>query len=435
MQDLDATVTAAIQSTERYYREQIFSSGCSSIVSIYRITENAISVDSIKKQLDGSPYIQQGVRFSERLAEAMLDVQLYVYEGKHFFLRDDLKGEARGFIESCQRVESFDEIIGSTHEVQVDWNELDGSLTQLTSQRPILTRMDLRSIIGQIRELGSHIVLDRGVSNYLRLFQQGEWLEKKEIDYTALLCMVELGKQMRMADGDLVDLVAVGLLKDIGYTRLHRKIDNFELLHPLVSHKIVSVASQADPDCKAGCMAQQVIDAIALHHEFADGSGALTRMGHPLTLAIRQGGKLPLIAQVSGICDLYACLLGEYGSACAYAICMGLLGGLGDVAPRYEQTVLNGFAELFRDRSYQDGKDDPDAPERILDRVVSLIRDQDIRGKARRMVETRSASALDRITLALNLVRNLAAKDTGQLQPGDIARALKLPQEFTSLTA
>ncbi len=432
MKDFSLQVSKAIQSTERYYREQIFSSGCSSMVSIYRITENATSVQSIKKQLQGSPYIQKGINFSEQLVNTILDIELYVFEGKHFFMQGDLNSEIIEFIDhQCSKVSSFDEITGAVEANFIDWSAFDRSLSQLTDKYTILSGRELESIIEQLKGLSTQIALDSKVKNYLQLFQASDWSEKKEVNYISLIKMLLMANHMQLSDSLRRDLVAVGLLKDIGYTRLNDKIDNFELLHPLVSHQIVSAANELLPATKQDQkLNRETLIAIALHHEFIDGSGPLMRLKHPLALDIIEQRKLPLIAQISGICDLYTSLLTRYDSACAYAISLGFVSGQGDMALRYHQSVIDAFVESFRTPSFNDYRGDKKNSISLLDDLFACLLDETLRNKAKLMVQAKSANSFDQITLAINLLRNIAEKQPGYLSDANISSKLKLPEEF-----
>lgn len=432
MKNLTHEISETIRATERYYREQIFSSGCSSMVSIYRITEDTNTVKSIKKQLQGSPYIQKGVDFSEKFINTMLDIQLYVFEGKHFFILCELNKEMIEFIDQqCNKISSFDEITGKSDAAAVDWSDFDSSIAKLADKFTVLSGSELANIVNQLKNLTLNISLGSKASNYLKLFQSGGWLEKKDVNYASLLNMLAMANQINLSEESKRDLVLVGLLKDIGYTRLHNQIDNFELWHPLVSHQIVSSANDLLPssalDQKLG---QETLIAIALHHEFVDGSGPLARLGYPLARKVIKQNKLPLIAQISGICDLYTSLLARYDAACAYSICLGFVAGQGDMALRYDQSVLDSFAETFREKSINNDRVKESISIDLLDELFDCFRDQELRNKAKIMVQSKCNSSFDQITLAINLLRNIAEKNPQHVSMVQLSSKLSLPEEF-----
>ena len=84
--DINASVSSAIQATERAYREKLFASGCTCVLPIYRIADNVASVEALQEQLEASPYIQKGVRFTEAVTSALIDMKLYAYAKKALLL-------------------------------------------------------------------------------------------------------------------------------------------------------------------------------------------------------------------------------------------------------------------------------------------------------------------------------------------------------------
>lgn len=422
-------IETAIQQTERYYREQIFSSGCSSMVPIYRIADHTATSESLVKQLDGSPYIQKEIDFSPRVIETLVSVNLYQYDEKHFFFQGDMDPEITKFLEQCEKVESFDKIIQATDCLSCqELNHWDESIKALTEKYPVLKCIDLDKRLSLIDEITASIEFNSAISGYLKIYDQQDWESKKEMDRSALICMVALAERLQMDSAESKELVALGMLKDIGYARLQDHINDFEIMHPLVSHKIVSEANADDEDANTA-LSEPLVNAVLLHHEFTDNSGPLARMYHPIVnRAIEQG--IPRIAQISGICDLYLGFCDRYSTPVAFAITCGFVIGQGDLQGRYDKEVIQAFIGAFRAASYTWSEDEQQESTDLIDTVLALLKDPAVRNKASAIIRQKCDSGYDQITLALNIVRNIARVNPDHMGEASLVNALSLPVEF-----
>ncbi|MFT5084941.1 MAG: hypothetical protein ACI9Y1_002998 [Lentisphaeria bacterium] len=429
MLDIITALESIIQETEHYYREMIFSSGCSSMVPIYRITKHATSEAALIRQLDGPPYIQKDIPFSARVVEALTEVDLYIHHGKHMFLESDIKGEIATFVEQCTKVESFDKILAPlSKESSAKDFLIDESVETLISKYPVLQDIDLRGVLSQIEKLSREINFGAAIDGYLQVFQHQDWAKKHELNRSSLICMVSIANQMGLSQCELKELLTLGLLKDIGYARLQDFIQDFEVMHPLVSHKVVIESNNTMKD-DTHKVSQNVLNAILLHHEFTDSSGPLARMRHPVVTEVLQTG-MPIIAQISGICDLYLGFFEKYNPAEAFAITCGYVLGQGDVKPRYEKKVIEGFIADFRNASHRWGEENSENSATLVKTILETLRDGNIQKKAADTINNKTQSRHERITLALNLVRNIARKNPQHIGEKSLVQALHLPIEF-----
>jgi len=427
--DLDASVNAAIQKTERYYREQIFSSGCSSLVPIYRIADNIHTESALIKQLEGSPYIQSRVEFSPRVIETLLDVNIFRFQSAHFFFQGDVRPELAQFVEQqCVQVESFSSVAKPQRSVEAArWTAIDQGVDAILSTYPVLQSIDYKQLVKQVVNAIRSLNFDETLESYLDIFYQPEWKKKLLLNQSSLLCMVHTANMLRWNEEGLRDLVILGILKDIGYARLNEQIVDFEVLHPLVSVKLLE-------DCNDGVtedrlITQNTIDAVTVHHEFADMSGPLARMRHPRVMSVLSQG-MPLASQISGLCDLFFGFLDKYSPGLAFSITCGFVLGQGDVRPRYERSVVEAFIEALQRGSYGDVSIRDDEGEELINNILGVLKQPAVRAKATSMIFGKSASWYERITLALNIVRNIAHRQPDHVGDVSLMNALYLPVEF-----
>lgn len=427
--DIDASVQSAFQSTERYYREQIFSSGCSSLVPIYRINDNTSTPESIIKQLDGSPYIQNNIKFSDKVIETLLDITLYCFNDIHFFFQGDMREELSQFIESqCTQLDSLSQVVNtSPSSSSPKWGNLEANIHNLIKQYPILNSLDCEGILRQISVIVELISFDTNVESYLEIFYQPEWEHKSNLNQSSLMCMVATANQLNLDETDLKSLITLALVKDLGYARLDEGIDDFEVMHPLVSHRLLTECNEKinDPDL---IVSENLLNAVLMHHEFVDASGPLTRMRHPFVSKIT-GDQIPIIAQISGICDLYFGFLEKYSPGLSFAITCGFVLGQGDVKPRYSVEVIECFMTTLKSGSYKIDIEKQEA-EQLMFAILGVLKEPNIRKKAISMIITKSESWYERITLALNIVRNIARMQPDEMREDALVSALHLPLEF-----
>lgn len=121
-----------------------------------------------------------------------------------------------------------------------------------------------------------------------------------------------LGRVVHLSRRQLEDIVLAGLLHDIGKIRIPREIlfkdaglepDEFETMekHPLFSVEILR---------KNRLGSAQILAGVRYHHEKRDGSG------YPEGLT---GNKIPLFAQIIGICDVFDALTTDRTYRAAYS--------------------------------------------------------------------------------------------------------------------
>lgn len=427
---LDLSIKSAIQQTERYYREQIFSSGCSSIVPIYKVGSNIRTAKELMRQLDGSPYIQSDVEFSGRVIETLLDVDIYRFDQFHFFVNGAINSELSRFIEEqCQQVESLSSVARAAKPAEPKaWAELHKDLNRLLAKYPVLNNLDCVALVKCVLDVISHFDFEESIEQYLNLFSQSELGCRLSINQSSLLCMVAMGQELRWKPEAMRELILLGVLKDIGYARLNEQIMDFEVLHPLVSHKILEESNRRAQPGKE-MLSPLVLESVLLHHEFTDGSGPLARMRHPIVNAVIAEG-MPDCAQISGICDLYFGFLEKYSPGVAYAITCGFVLGQGDLQPRYNVRVIAAFMAVLRDGSYSAAEVDSREAEMLISNILGVLKDPKLKSKAFSAINAKSTSWYDRITLALNIVRNISVREPTRMCENSLVGALYLPLEF-----
>lgn len=428
--ELDASVKSAIKETERYYREQIFSSGCSSLVPIFRICATIRTGDELVRQLEGSPYIQSYVEFSERVIENLLEVDVYRYDRHHFFVNGALNPELTHFIdEKCTQVESFSAVtkVASPSDLK-DWGDLNKKLNILILKYPVLNSLDCQSIVKNITHIVDTINFEDSVESYLNIFTQSELGKKFTLNQSVLLCMVAMGQALYWSAEQMRELVMLGFLKDIGYARLNEQIDDFEVMHPLISHKILQESNALVSDDSL-VLSQPLLNAVLLHHEFADNSGPLARMRHPIVTAVL-AAEMPAMAQISGICDLYFGFLEKYSPGVAYAITCGFVLGQGDLPPRYDPRIIEAFMTVLQAGSCGHLEMRDEEAETLISSILDVLKDPLVKSKATGVILNKSNSWYERITLALNIVRNIALRQPTHMCENSLVGALYLPLEF-----
>jgi len=427
---LDLSIKSAIQQTERYYREQIFSSGCSSIVPIYKVGSNIKSATELMRQLDGTPYIQSNIEFSPRVIETLLEVAVYRFDSYHFFVNGAINSELSRFIEKeCQPVESISSVVKPITPLDIkSWSELDKALDMLLAQYPVLESLDCQLIVQYVMAVVNDIDFEVSLGNYLEMFTHSELGRKFAVNQSALICMVAIGQHLGWSNAEMRELILLGFLKDIGYARLSEQIVDFEVLHPLVSHRILLESNTQLPAGQKK-LSPSLIEAVLLHHEFADSSGPLARMRHPVVSSVIASG-MPKSAQISGICDLYFGFLEKYSAGVAYAITCGFVLGQGDLQPRYDPSIISAFMAVLKDGSCSDIGINESEAEQLISNILSVLKDPKLKLKASSAIFAKSNSWYERITLALNIVRNIALRQPTRMCENSLVGALYLPLEF-----
>ena len=427
--DIEVSVDSAIKETERYYREQIFSSGCSSLVPIYRIGDHSNKVETLLQQLKGSPYIQKDIIFSEKVISTLLDVSLYRYEEWHFFFQGDMQGEIQQFIdEQCQELSSLTQVVKQDFSSdQPKWSTLDNDVNLLMKDFPVMASLPLIEIHQQIVKIIREIKFHHSIESYLNIFHQPIWLNKVKFNQPSLICMVAIANKLEWSYERIKMLVTFGCLKDVGYARLNEQIADFEVLHPLVSHKLVIECNAISNEEEK--VSQEILDAILMHHEFIDGSGPLARMRHPLVMNFLEK-NMPEFAQISGLCDLYFGFLKDYSPGVAFSITRGFVLGQGDVQPRYSPLIIDAFSDILKEGAYNTNEIHPDEASKLITSIVNLLREPSVRKNTSDVIHSKTDSWYERITLALNIVRNIARRQPEHIGEEQLINILQLPVEF-----
>jgi hypothetical protein len=428
---LDRSVKGAIESTERYYREQIFSSGCSSIVPIHRIGGHIKTPNELLKQLQGSPYIQSNVSFVPKVIETLLEIDLYKHNNCHFFFSGSIDGKLDEFVQQeCEKVVSFATIAQPELEEETpvsDWRNLEAQIAKLMKRYPVLEELDVDSLIATVTYIIDQIEFDDVIVSYLDILSESKWADKLMINHGAILFMVAMARSLNWNEQELKQLVSLGLLKDLGYARLNDEVADFDIMHPLVGYEMLTEAKSTSS--AQTILTQKLLNAVLVHHEFKDGSGPLARMRHPLVCKVL-ADEMPQIAQISGLCDLYLGLLEHYSAGIAFAVTCGFVLGQGDLEPRYDTEIIHAFIATFEAGSYLSATiSEPEAND-ITASVLAAFKDQTLKRNVSEIVRTKSDSHYGRITLALNIVRNIAKVQPAQMCEGALISALRLPLEF-----
>jgi hypothetical protein len=427
--NLDNSIDQALQQTERYYREQIFSSGCSSMVPIYRIHDGTRTVESLESQLNGSPYIQKQVSFSEKIISTLLDVSLYRYKDFHFFFNGDVHADLQGFIESeCKAISTISNLVAVEHtQESIQWKDYLVDLDPVRHQYPVLDKLDLEWATQTISNFLSKLELPPSVESHLNILCNGSYGRQMSVNRASMYTMLLMGKSLNWPEPVLAELILIGFLKDIGYTRMDEGLVDFEIMHPLISHKLLDDAILACEDETE--ISSEVLNSVLVHHEFCDSTGPLARMRHPSVTQVLNG-SMPASAQVSGICDLYFGFLAHYSEGLSYAITLGFVVGQGDVPHRYDPIVVESFESVLRQASFDVADISQSEAQSILTEIVGLFASQAVRNNTLNIVMKRSETWIDRIALAMNIVRNIANRDPSHLNETSFVELLNLPVEF-----
>jgi hypothetical protein len=425
----DDSIKQALQQTERYYREQIFSSGCSSLVPIYRIHDSTKTIESLRAQLDGSPYIQKEVNFSERIISSLMDVELYCYKDYHFFFNGDVHPDLETFIENeCTQLESFANILqGKACDGVPKWLQYLSDLAPAISAYPVLKHIDLDAASGTLSRLLGQIKLAPSIETHLNILCNGEYHKLMTANRAAMCCMILMGQNMGWPDSELRQLILLSVLKDVGYTRIDDDLSNFEIMHPLVSHKLLDDAAMAAETDDV--ISADILNSVLVHHEFIDGTGPLARMRHPSVTQILSSST-PAAAQISGICDLYFGFLNHYSEGLAYSLTQGFVVGQGDVLHRYEPNVVDAFTQVLRRPSFELTTIEEEDAKSLIKQILDLFHIEQVKQNTHKVIMAKGDSWFDRITLAMNIVRNIANKDPKHLKETSFVKTLKLPMEF-----
>ena len=429
-QKFDSAVKQEIKSTERYYREQIFSSGCSSLVPIYRINAFKLTVDLLLRQLEGSPYIQKDIQFSERIIENLLDVDIYQYKSFHFFFIGDMPKEVELFVaKECTEVSSIAGLVASElWSQQPAWCNFEKNIPKLVSKYPVLSELNLVDLSKQVFSLISDLEMPPAVRGHMEMYSsQPDWRERFLSNQCSLYFMMELANRLSLSESEQTQLAMLGLVKDIGYVRLSAQVDNFEVMHPLVSFQLLQESLKNST--KDNIFNQAFISCILVHHEFVDGSGPLSRMKHPLVTAQLQSG-LPKNAQISGISDLYFGFLNDYSPTLAFAIACGFVLGQGNLLSRYDPSIITAFSSIVTSAQFSHMDVPEEEASSLLNNILALLKEKNVRLKTEKMISLKCATWYEKITLALNVVRNIAFYQPGHLSEDSLVGVLNLPIEF-----
>ncbi|MEJ2681303.1 MAG: hypothetical protein P8176_15960, partial [Gammaproteobacteria bacterium] len=330
----------------------------------------------------------------------------------------------------CEKTPSFSHIAKYESNDQTPsstWRTLQNDVDLITQDYPFMSTIPISELLRQIQTIIRYLNMHQSVESYLDFFHNADWHKKVKLNQSSMLCMVAISNKLGWNTSQIKTLIMLGLLKDVGYTRLNEHIENFEVLHPLVSHKLILECNKlADKD---ESIPPIVTDAILMHHEFTDGSGPLGRMRHPHVTQLL-GARMPEIAQLSGICDLFFGFLNDYSPGVAFSITCGFVLGQGRVDPRYTPRIIKAFSEVVQEGAYRINEIQPDEASQLITDIINVLHDPDVRHNANKMINTKTSSWYERITLALNIVRNIARFQPKQIGENQLVNILQLPIEF-----
>ncbi|MEA3374377.1 MAG: HD domain-containing protein [Campylobacterota bacterium] len=152
---------------------------------------------------------------------------------------------------------------------------------------------------------------------------------------------VLLGRELGLSNLQLHELSIAGILHDIGKVRIDPKIlnkdssldsDEFEAVQ---EHSVFSVEIAK----YNGVSSANVLSAIRYHHEKLDGSG------YPEGL---EGNKIPLMAQMIGICDIFDALTTDHTFRARYSSFDALKLMKREMAQQLNGSYVNTFIKLLK---------------------------------------------------------------------------------------
>lgn len=424
----EGLIDSAFQTTEQEFRESVFSKGNSVLVPVWLISDigkyNLEDEDFLEKQ---RPYIEKGFEIPEKIIPNIIDKPLYCHTltNKLFFLREDLTPNVLSVLNKhCDSVSVSDVATRYSNNKKYDWTSANIEIGNIANEYEFLTSEEVEANMKLIESSIELMNVPSTALDYLDLFAKSDWSGKYNANLASLMLGISFAKLIPDFSEDAMrELVCMLVFKDIGYSRLAQGVIEFELLHGLVSHKIMSDANERN---KVGSgLAPIVLESILKQHEFVDGSGALASRKHSLVVTKEQDCSVPIYAQISGICELFHYLHStEENNSVAYALLKGMCTPVGNAKGKYEKSILKLFDDFYNlslHTSDQPTKPDLDKKLQTVMHTVGqrwkfLKNDQrlpDFEKVKKILYQDETMDAADRITKVIYILRALSNIDNG----------------------
>lgn len=419
----DDLVESAFSQTEAGFREKIFSKSNSVLVPIWLISDlskyNLTNTTFLENQ---SPYIDKGLEIPEKIIPTIIDKPLYFHKitNKYFFLKDELSVDFLQLLETnCSKASLSDIATNYSTDKKFDWTDTEAKIDEMAAKYDYLDPAEMQENMKLVENVIDQLTLSPNVLNYLDDFSHSDWSDKYDTNMASLMLAVSFAKTIPgFNKDDLKNLISMLVFKDIGYSRLSKEIQDYELLHPLVSYRIVNEANSKR--VSANSLSSEVLDSILKQHEFIDGSGALASREHPLVINKEGKVTLPVYAQISGVCELFNHYYQQQkNAALAFVMLKGMCLPIGNTQGKYDTVLFNQFESFYKNVLIQDEKSMIALMETSLNNIIkeaqgkwqAIQKDSNIPGfeKIQQMIQ--ADSSLDngaKITKLLCILRALA---------------------------
>jgi len=349
--NFDGLINSAFQATEKEFRRSVFSEGNSVLVPIWLISNvKKFNLEDETFLENQRPYIEKNFEIPEKIVRNIIDLPLYCHKltNRHFFLKEELTPNVLNIMSNhCESVSVADVATRYSDDKKYDWTATKNEITKIAVHYEYLSSHEIEENLTLIESTIEQMSVSPVVFDYLDVFAKSIWANKYNTNIASLMLGVSFAKSIPdFCEEDMRELVCMLVFKDIGYSRLAIECKEFDLLHGLVSHKIMSDANERN---KVGSgLRTIVLESILKQHEFIDGSGALASRKHPLVINNEGGCDVPIYAQISGICEMYHHLYRrEEDNSVAYALLKGMCMPVGSAAGKYETSILKQFDEFY----------------------------------------------------------------------------------------
>lgn len=350
--NFDDLIESGFKATEKEFRESVFSKGNSVLVPIWLISDiSKYNLDDEDFLGNQSPYIDKGFEIPEKIIPTIIDKPLYHHKqtNRHFFLKNELSAELLSmFEEHCESTSVSDVATHYPENKQYDWTDANKVINRLSNKYEFLSPDEIQSNMELITSSIDQVGVSPAALDYLEVFAKSNWTEKYNTNLASLMLGISFAKSIPgFTNDNLQELVCMLVFKDIGYSRLVKEIKEYELLHGLISYKLMS---DSNAKIKEGPkLSDLVLESILKQHEFTDGSGALASRQHPLVINDENGVSVPIYAQISGICELFHHFYQrEETVSIAYAMLKGMCFPIGNVKGKYDITILQQFESFYQ---------------------------------------------------------------------------------------
>ncbi len=356
----DDLVESAFAQTEAGFREKIFSKSNSVLVPIWLITDlskyNMADSNFLENQ---SPYIDKGLEIPEKFVPSIIDKPLYFHKltNKYFFLKKELTADFLDQLEAnCQKASISDIATNYSSDKKFDWSDTEEKIDEIAAKYDYLDPAEMQENIKLVESVIEQLTVSPNVLNYLDDFAHSDWSDKYDTNMASLMLAISFSKTISgFNNEDLKNLISMLVFKDIGYSRLSKDVENYELLHPLVSYRIINDANKKSAVSKS--LSSEVLDSILKQHEFIDASGPLASREHPMVLDKDGKVTVPIYAQISGLCELFNHFYQQQkNTTLALALLKGMCLSIGNTEGKYDKVLFNQFESFYKNTLIQDDK-------------------------------------------------------------------------------